>query len=191
MRELIQTNLDEHKKVICDFISDDVIQEIEAVSKELCNRLFNSNTILWCGNGGSAADSQHLSAELVGRFKVEREPLRSIALTTDTSALTCIGNDYSFEDVFARQVLALARPGDVLMCISTSGNSQNVINAVEAAKKNDIFVVGLLGGNGGALRQLCDRSLIVPSGNTARIQEVHILIGHILCDLIDKAYLQA
>ena len=142
--------------------------------------------LLWCGNGGSAADSQHLAAELTGRFVQDRRPLAALALSTDTSALTCISNDYSFDEVFARQVQALGRPGDLLIGISTSGNSRNVIRAVQEAQQLGLHTLGLLGRNGGALRPLCSHSIVVPSQTTARIQEAHILIGHTLCGLIEQ-----
>lgn len=148
--------------------------------------LQSGGKLMFCGNGGSAADSQHLAAELTGRFIKDRKPLAALALSTDTSALTCIGNDYSFEEVFARQVQGLGRAGDVLVGISTSGNSRNVIRAVEEAKKLGILVIGLLGREGGALRELCDVAIVVPSLVTARIQESHILIGHTLCGLIEQ-----
>jgi D-sedoheptulose 7-phosphate isomerase len=142
--------------------------------------------LMFCGNGGSAADSQHLAAELTGRFIEDRKPLAAIALSTDTSALTCIANDYSFDAVFARQVQGLGRAGDVLVGISTSGNSRNVIRAVEEARAMGIQVIGLLGRDGGTLRELCDVAIVVPSQVTARIQESHILIGHTLCGLIEQ-----
>ncbi|MBX9935001.1 MAG: SIS domain-containing protein [Burkholderiaceae bacterium] len=142
--------------------------------------------LLWCGNGGSAADSQHLAAELTGRFVHDRLPLAALALSTDTSALTCISNDYSFDEVFARQVQALGRSGDLLIGISTSGNSRNVIRAVQEAQQLGLHTLGLLGRDGGALRPLCSHSIVVPSQTTARIQEAHILIGHTLCGLIEQ-----
>jgi D-sedoheptulose 7-phosphate isomerase len=142
--------------------------------------------ILFCGNGGSASDSQHLAAELTGRFIKDRKPLGAIALTTDTSALTSIANDYAFEEVFARQVMAIGRSGDLLVGISTSGNSQNIIRAVEEARVIGIRTVGLLGRDGGQLRALCDHAIVVPSDVTARIQEAHILIGHTFCGLIEQ-----
>ena len=141
---------------------------------------------MFCGNGGSAADSQHLAAELTGRFIHDRRPLAAIALSTDSSALTCIGNDYSFDEVFARQVAGLGRAGDLLIGISTSGNSRNVIRAVEEAQKLGMQTIGLLGRDGGQLRNLCDHSIVVSSTVTARIQECHILIGHTLCGLIEQ-----
>ena len=142
--------------------------------------------ILFCGNGGSAADCQHLAAELTGRFIKDRRPLAAMALTTDTSAITCIANDYSYDDIFARQVMGLGRTGDLLIAISTSGNSKNVIRAVEESAKLGIHTIGLLGRDGGKLRILCDNSIIVPSNITARIQEAHIMIGHTLCGLIEQ-----
>lgn len=144
---------------------------------------------MFCGNGGSAADCQHLAAELTGRFIKDRRPLAAIALTTDTSALTSIGNDYSFDEVFARQVQGLGRSGDVLLAISTSGNSRNVIRAVEEALAAGMSVIGLLGREGGTLNELCDVAIVVPSQVTSRIQESHILIGHTLCEIIEQKLL--
>jgi D-sedoheptulose 7-phosphate isomerase len=141
--------------------------------------------LMFCGNGGSAADSQHLAAELTGRFIKDRKPLAAVALSTDSSALTCIGNDYAFDEVFARQVAGLGRPGDVLVAISTSGNSRNVIRAVEEARVAGMKVIGFLGRDGGQLKALVDVPIVVPSTVTARIQESHILIGHTLCGLIE------
>jgi D-sedoheptulose 7-phosphate isomerase len=143
--------------------------------------------VLWCGNGGSAADAQHLAAELTGRFVRERRGLPAIALTTDTSALTAIGNDYGFDQVFARQVEALARPGDLLVGISTSGNSPNVALAMQAAQQVGCRCLALTGRDGGQLTALAHLNLVVPSTVTARIQEVHILIGHLLCQAVDEA----
>ena len=142
--------------------------------------------LMFCGNGGSAADCQHLAAELTGRFIKDRLPLAAISLSTDTSAITCISNDYSFDEVFARQVQGLGRTGDVLFAISTSGNSRNVIRAVEEARVAGMSVIGLLGRDGGALNELCDAAIVVPSQVTARIQEAHILIGHTLCGMIEQ-----
>ena len=138
-----------------------------------------------CGNGGSAADSQHLAAEFVGRFQKERAGLPAIALTVDTSILTAVGNDYGYDKVFVRQVQALARPGDVLVGISTSGNSANVVEAVELAKSMGVFCVGMTAEGGGKMKLLCDECIAVPAKVTARAQEMHILIGHILCELVD------
>jgi D-sedoheptulose 7-phosphate isomerase len=143
--------------------------------------------LLLFGNGGSAADAQHIAAELVGRFKDERRPLPAIALTTDTSALTAIANDYGYDEVFARQVRALGRAGDVALAISTSGNSPSVLRAVEAARSLGMRTIGLTGGNGGALKGLVEVSLCVSASTlSCRIQETHILIGHVLCELVER-----
>lgn len=144
--------------------------------------------VLLCGNGGSAADAQHIAAELVGRFVIERKPLPAIALTTDTSALTAIGNDYGYDHVFSRQVLALGQPGDVLIAITTSGTSKNVVAAVAAAREVGMKVVGLTGAKGAAFVAGCDGGVAVPSTNTARIQECHIAVGHLLCEVLDEAF---
>ena len=160
--------------------------DVVAAGSLASTTLLNGGKILFCGNGGSAADSQHLAAELTGRFVNDRRPLAAIALSTDTSALTCIGNDYSFDEIFARQVAALGRTGDLLIGISTSGNSRNVIRAVEDAKEIGIKTIGFLGRDGGQLKNLCDYNIVVPSDVTARIQECHILIGHTLCGLIEQ-----
>lgn len=162
-------------------------EPIERAGALIAEALGGGRKLLLCGNGGSAADSQHIAAELTGRFIQDRRPLAALALTTDTSALTCIANDYSFEDVFARQVSGLGVAGDCLLGISTSGNSRNVIQAVEAAHRIGMHVIGLLGRDGGALRARCDVALIVPSATTARIQEAHILIGHTLCGMVETA----
>ncbi len=148
--------------------------------------LKNGKKILLCGNGGSAADAQHFAAEMVGRFKLERKGLPAIALTTDTSILTAIGNDYSFDSIFERQIEALGEKGDVLIGISTSGNSNNVINAILKAKEKNIFTIGLLGNYGGKMKKIVDLSIIVPSNNTPRIQECHVLAYHIICEEIEK-----
>ena len=142
--------------------------------------------VLVFGNGGSAADAQHIAAEFVGRFCRDRAPLAAIALTTDTSALTAISNDYGFEQVFARQIRALGKPGDVALAISTSGNSPNIITAVEAACEIGLTTIGLTGGTGGKLATKVDTSILIPSTNVARIQECHITIGHLICELVEK-----
>ncbi|WP_456472565.1 D-sedoheptulose 7-phosphate isomerase [Methanocaldococcus sp.] len=148
--------------------------------------LKNGNKVLICGNGGSAADAQHFAAEIVGRFKLERKGFPAIALTTDTSILTAIGNDYGFDKIFERQVEALGKKGDILVSISTSGNSENVIRAVNKAKEIGIFTIGLLGKGGGKLKDIVDLALIVPSNDTARIQECHLTIYHVICEEVEK-----
>jgi D-sedoheptulose 7-phosphate isomerase len=160
----------------------EVVNQAGAVS---ALALKDGHKLMFCGNGGSAADSQHLAAELTGRFIKDRKPLAAVALSTDSSALTCIGNDYSFDEVFARQVMGLGRAGDVLVAISTSGNSGNVIRAVQEAKAIGMTVIGFLGRDGGKLKAMVDVPIVVPSNVTARIQESHILIGHTLCGLIE------
>jgi D-sedoheptulose 7-phosphate isomerase len=183
-KNLFLENIAEHLNLInsLGLLNDEVCQAGEMAGQ--C--LKNGGKIMLCGNGGSAADSQHLAAELTGRFIHDRRPLAAIALSTDSSALTCIGNDYSFDEVFARQVAGLGRAGDLLIVISTSGNSRNVIRAVEEAQKLGMQSVGLLGRDGGKLLGMCDHSIVVPSPVTARIQECHILIGHTLCGLIEQ-----
>jgi D-sedoheptulose 7-phosphate isomerase len=157
------------------------------IAQEMTDALMRGNKVLWCGNGGSAADSQHLAADLVGRFRRERPGLASIALTTDTSILTAIGNDFGFEQIFRRQVEALCATGDVLVGISTSGNSRNVCLALEAARKLGAFTVAMTGAGGGAMAPLAHAAICIASGDTARIQEGHILCGHMLCDWIELA----
>ena len=155
-------------------------------SKLAVETLRAGNKILLCGNGGSAADAQHIAAELTGRYKTERRGLPGIALTTDTSALTAIGNDYGYDRVFDRQVEALAQKGDLLIGISTSGNSINVINALKVAREMGCKTLGLTGRDGGAMNELCDINLVVPSNDTPRIQEMHILFAHTICQIIDN-----
>ena len=159
--------------------------EIVACADRLRDTLHSGRKVMVCGNGGSAADAQHFAAELTGRFEIERKAYPAIALTTDTSALTAIGNDYGFDRIFSRQVEALAQPGDMLIVISTSGNSANLLIATEMAQGQNVQVVGLLGRDGGALGQLVDLPLVVEVERTASIQEAHILIIHLLCTLLE------
>lgn len=159
---------------------------IAEVAEDIVKALKNNGKVILCGNGGSAADSQHIAAELVGRFTKEREPLPAIALTTNTSILTAIGNDYSFDEIFVRQVKALCNEKDVVIGISTSGNSTNVIKAMEVANKLKAHTIALTGNDGGKLSKVAKKTIRVPSQNTQRIQESHILIGHLICLLIEK-----
>ena len=188
--EYIRVELEESASVKRQLAQEytDVILEIAEV---LASSLNAGGKLLLCGNGGSAADCQHLAAELIGRLGPgrERRAFPAIALTTDSSNLTALGNDYGFHSVFSRQVSGLGNPGDVLIGISTSGNSQNVIEAVLEAKKMKIQTVGFLGGTGGSLGDLVDFSLIVPSSTVGRIQEAHIAIGHIICDVAERILL--
>jgi len=183
-KSIISSHIEEHKNVINSF-DDEIINKIEEVSNILVNVLSNGNTIFWCGNGGSAGDSQHLAAELIGRYKKDRRPLKSLALTTDSSAITCIANDYSYEKVFERQIEGLGVNGDALIGITTSGNSANVINALSKCSEIGVTSICLLGKDGGVAKSVADYSIIVESDSTARIQEMHIMIGQIFCDLIE------
>lgn len=184
-QETIIRNFDDHLQAM-EIVRDSMVEKIEEIGLLLAESLQGGGTIYWCGNGGSAADSQHLAAELIGRFKKNRKALSSVALTTDTSALTCIANDYSHDDIFARQVEGLGRPGDVLVGISTSGNSENVLKAFKAAEGKEMKRIALLGKGGGLAAELAEYALVVPSDSTARIQEAHIFIGHVLCDMIEQ-----
>lgn len=163
----------------------DVIQLMAERCKEA---LKTGNKVLFCGNGGSAADAQHLAAELIGRFQKERRSLASIALTTDTSILTAVANDYGYDEVFARQVEGLGRSGDVLIGISTSGNSANVVKAALKARDTGMHTIAFTGEGGGKLKDICDITFAVPSKVTARIQEMHIMVGHIICELVEEEY---
>ena len=185
MIRVVENEFSEHLKAFEK--SRELLPEKIAKIAELLNEcLKKKGKILICGNGGSAADAQHFAAELSGRYKKERRALAGIALTTDTSALTAIGNDYGFEFVFSRQVEALGVAGDVLIGISTSGKSENVLNAFKKARQMGIKCVGLSGKGGGAMNELCEINLVVPSDDTARIQEMHILSIHSICQIIDN-----
>lgn len=164
-----------------------ILQTIEDAVSHCITALKAGNKIILAGNGGSAADAQHIAAELVGRFETERPGLPAITLTTNSSTVTAVANDYNYDNIFRRQVQALGQRGDVFIGISTSGNSPNVVAAIEQCKEKGITVIGLTGETGGKMQQLCDICVRVPSTNTARIQESHITIGHILCSLIDSA----
>jgi len=178
-------HLTQHRELFArlDAMAPDVARAATCMS----DALRSGAKLMFCGNGGSAADSQHLASEFTGRFVDDRRPLAALALSTDSSALTCIANDYAFDQVFERQLRGLGRKGDVLVAISTSGRSANVLRAVQAAREGGIAVVGLLGRDGGALKPLCDVALVVPSDTTARIQEAHIFIGHTLCAMVEQA----
>ncbi len=164
----------------------DLIPQICQVAEELKACIKRGGKILLMGNGGSAADSQHIAAEIVGRFKKERRGLAAIALTTDTSIITSVGNDYGYDYIFARQIEALCRPEDVVIGITTSGNSKNVVAAIEEANKLGATTIGLTGGSGGKMNELCKYNLVMPSSETARVQEAHIFVGHSLCDLLES-----
>lgn len=181
----ITTQLRDHRRVM-EVIEQDLSPLIAEAAALLTDVLKNGGKLLVMGNGGSAADSQHFVAEIVGRFKMERRALPAVALSTDTSIMTAIGNDYGFDCVFSRQVEALADAGDMVVGISTSGNSPNVLKALQLARERGCHTVGLLGKDGGSIRGVCELALVVPSDDTPRIQEGHITIIHIVCDLVEK-----
>lgn len=189
MEEIVIRGYRESMALKEDFFRKEMGRVIEA-AELIANALNRGNKLILLGNGGSAADSQHIAAEFVNRFRIERPPLPALALTTDTSIITSIGNDYDFRQIFAKQIKALGRGGDILMAISTSGSSPNVIEAIKTARRIGIKVIGLTGRGGGEMVGLVDIPLIVRSDNTPRIQEVHITIGHIICELVDYLLFQ-
>ncbi len=182
----INKNFDQHFEILKKISTKSFTNKIFLASKIISDSLLKNRTIFWCGNGGSASDSMHLSAELIGRFKKNRRPLKSISLAGNPASLTCISNDFGYSNVFARQIEGLGDNGDVLVTISTSGQSRNILRAINQAKKKKLYVISLLGNNGGLCRGKGDLDLVIKSKSTARIQEMHILVGHILCELIEK-----
>ena len=187
MQSIIKKELNEHSTTL-DATMKSIGSALEVAANICIDSLKQGGKILIFGNGGSAADAQHIAAELVGRYKLERKGLSAIALSTDTSSLTAIANDYGYEHVFDRQIEALANPEDVAIGISTSGNSSNVINALQLAKNIGCKSIGLSGKSGGDMNKLCDVNLVIPANDTARIQEMHILVGHIICHLIELEF---
>jgi D-sedoheptulose 7-phosphate isomerase len=185
LSDVFQRGLQEHLQLFQAL--SPLSAEVERAASLISGALRSGRKLMLCGNGGSAADSQHIAAEMAGRFVNDRRPLAAVALSTDTSTMTCIANDYTFDEVFSRQVTGLGMRGDCLLAISTSGNSRNVIRAVQAARTAGVHAVGLLGKGGGALRDICDVSIVVPSQTTARIQEAHIFVGHTICALVEEA----
>lgn len=188
-RKVIEQHLTSSIETKQKLLEPAYIEQIEFIATKFAEAIRRGGKLMFCGNGGSAADAQHLAAELVIRLRgsFNRPPIAALALTTDSSVLTAGGNDYGFDSVFARQVEALGRPEDILVAISTSGNSPNVLQAVEVARKKHIYVIGLTGGDGGRLKTVADFTLVVPSHVTAHIQESHITIGHIVCQLLEEA----
>jgi len=187
MQSIIKQEFNEHLKTL-DATTKSIESTLEVAANICIDSLKQGGKILIFGNGGSAADAQHIAAELVGRYKLERKGLSAIALSTDTSSLTAIANDYGYEHVFSRQIEALANPEDAAIGISTSGNSSNVINALQLAKNIGCKSIGLTGKSGGDMNKLCDVNLVIPAKDTARIQEMHILLGHIICHLIEQEF---
>ncbi|MCK5339315.1 MAG: D-sedoheptulose 7-phosphate isomerase [Bacteroidales bacterium] len=185
--QYIFDEFNDHQDVLKKTI-EELENDIEEAGELIVSTLKAGNKVLLFGNGGSAGDAQHIAAELTGRYKTERQALPAVALTTDTSAITAIGNDYGFDRIFDRQVEAIGKEGDLLIGISTSGNSRNVLRALAYGKDNGMNTLGLSGKGGGDMKNLCDINIIIPSDDTARIQEMHILIGHVLCGIIDGSF---
>lgn len=185
IRESIKSSILVHERLF------DIAGDIKKASELMVKCIISGKKVIFAGNGGSAADSQHLAAELVNRFRMERRPMAGLALTTDTSVITSIGNDYSFDDIFTKQLKALGQKGDVFLAISTSGNSRNILNALRVARDMEIGSIGLTGKGGGSMKDLVDVLIDVPSTDTARIQEAHILIGHILCEVVEREMVNA
>lgn len=182
--ELLTRSLQEHLETIHTLLASQ-LADIEASGRVICDALQAGHKILLCGNGGSAADAQHIAAELVGRYEKQRRPYPAISLTTDTSALTALSNDYGYDEVFARQVAAHAVAGDVLIAISTSGKSASVVNAADRARALGCRTIALTGCSGEPLKSHCDLAVVVPSERTSRVQEAHITIGHLWCEMVD------
>jgi len=186
--ESIKESIEVKQKIL---ESKKIIEETEKIAIEIFISLKSGGKVLFCGNGGSAADAQHLSAELSGRFKIDREPLDAEALHVNSSYITAVANDYSYDQIFSRLVKAKGKPGDILIGLSTSGNSKNVVKAFEVAKEKNMKVVALTGEKENNMEKLSDICIKIPSSDTARIQESHIMIGHIICDLVEKSFFDA
>ena len=188
MRDYIKGQIQKSQKSLSAMLADHaLLARVEAAAESCITALNNSGKILLAGNGGSAADAQHIAGEFVGRFAFDRPSLPAIALTTDTSILTAIGNDYGYDMLFARQVQAHAQKGDIFICYSTSGQSPSVISALQEAKKRGVVCIGMTGNRGGPMQESCDHYLDVPSSETPTIQEGHAVLGHIMCGLVERA----
>jgi len=189
MEEIIRRVAKESRRIQEGFVQKNTSQLINCA--EYISKAFkNDRKLMLCGNGGSAADAQHIAAEFVNRFLLDRHPLPAMALTTDTSIITSVANDYRYEDVFSKQIQALGIEGDILLAISTSGNSKNILSAIMTAKEKGLYTVGLIGGDGGKMLTLVDLSLVVVSNETPRVQETHILAGHLICELVEYILFQ-
>ena len=182
IKQIIQASIDTKQKLLTD---EALLSEIEKVAAQIVTAFKNGNKVLLCGNGGSAADAQHIAAEFSGRFYTDRDPLPSEALHCNTSYLTAVANDYGFEFVYSRIIKGMGRSGDVLIGLSTSGNSVNIINAINQAKEIGMITVGFTG-EGGKMKGLCDHTINIPSTDTPRIQETHIMVGHVICQLVEE-----
>lgn len=192
MRSYITSQIQETQRIISAMLADDgLLSRVEAAAQACINSMQTGNKVLLAGNGGSAADAQHIAGEFVSRFAFDRPGLSAIALTTDTSILTAIGNDYGYENLFARQVQAHAQKGDVFIAYSTSGKSPNIITALQEAKSRGVICIGMSGNRGGPMKDLCDHYLDVPSADTPKIQEGHAVLGHILCGLVEYTLFKA
>lgn len=189
MEDLIVRSFKESSRLKDAFVNEN-LNRIVAVINVITQALNSGNKILLFGNGGSAADAQHLAGEFVNRFMIERPPLPAIALTTDTSVITSIANDYEYNEIFSKQIRAIGHAGDIAWCMSTSGTSPNVIKALEVAKKLELVTIAFAGKDGGEIARMADYALVVPSNNTPRIQEVHITLGHVICEMIDYRLFQ-
>jgi D-sedoheptulose 7-phosphate isomerase len=189
MQGIIAEALKENQRTVEEFVTQNSSNLIRC-AEVICNAFRNSRKLMLCGNGGSAADAQHIAAEFVNRFQIERSPLPALALTTDTSIITSVANDNSFDDIYSRQIEALGAEGDVLLAISTSGKSRNILSALDTAKDRGIYIIGLMGAGGGEMLPLVDLALVVERNQTPRIQEAHILAGHIICELVEHLLFQ-
>ena len=188
MKSAITSSIEQSIEVKRSILTDhDLIGVLELCISDCIRALTAGNKLLFCGNGGSAADAQHIAAELSGRFKLDREPLFAEALHVNSSYMTAVANDYGFEEVYARLVRGMGKEGDILFALSTSGNSSNIIRAAETARERGMKVIAMTGSNGGKLKEVCHHLLNVPSKDTARIQEAHILIGHVICEMVESS----
>jgi len=189
MEEIIRRVAKESRRIQEDFVQKNTSQLINC-SEYISKAFQNDRKLMLCGNGGSAADAQHIAAEFVNRFLLDRHPLPAIALTTDTSIITSVANDYTYEEVFSKQIQALGVEGDILLAISTSGNSNNILSAIKTAKEKGLYTVGLMGGDGGNMLTFVDLPMVVESNETPRVQEIHILAGHLICELVEYILFQ-
>ena len=187
MKKKIINSFSESKK-LNNIVYKKLYKKIIAAAELIEKTIFQNGNIIWCGNGGSAAQAEHFASELIGRYKKTRKPIKSISLSSNTSSLTCISNDFGYQNIFSRQLEGIASTNDLLVVFSTSGNSKNIIKVINKAKKMKISVISFLGKNGGLAKNKSTIDLIIPSNSTARIQEYHLLIGHILCQLVDDSF---
>ena len=181
----IEGIFDQHEQLL-PLVKENCKHDAIQISKAIADALNKNATLFFCGNGGSASDSQHLAAEFIGKFNKIRKPLKAISLATDTSVLTCISNDFDYDQIFSRQIEGLARPEDVLIVFSTSGESSNIINALKVANKLNMLTIAFLGKGGGVAKEYSKKIILIPSNSTARIQEMHIFLGHIICELVES-----